>query len=174
MKIKFLHILFSVFLINHLSYGQIKDCDIIFFDSNNVLKTYSNITLNALNSDTLIFSDLSDIKSAYSLPIKNLIELEHTVSKSPMGLIIGAAVGFAIGVTLGTIYSGRSFGGAAGKSSIIQILGGSAFLGVIGGVIGGWIQGSPAENFKVNFMDLSLNQKRKELRNIFKQYKNFK
>ena len=81
--------------------------------------------------------------------------MERSVSKFPLDFIIGASVEFAIGVSAAAIGTG-------------------ALLGVIGGVIGEWIQGSPSENFKINFMNLSSNQKRKEVKNIFKQYGNVK
>lgn len=164
----FVFTLLSMLLNYSFSFSQIKDCDITYFDSNYVMKSYSRVSLNSFNSDTLFFSES---ETTHRLYIKNLIEVEHTVSRSHLGFIIGAAIGFSIGVTVAAVFSGRGFGGASGnKISTIGAISAGAFLGLIGGLIGGTIQGSPPENFQINFSELSLNQKRKELKNIFKQY----
>jgi len=159
--------LLSLLLNYSISFSQIKDCYITYFDSNHVMKSYSHVSLNSFNSDTLLFSES---KTTHRLHIKSLIELEHTASRSHLGFVIGAAIGFSIGVTTAAIFSGRGFTGHGPKISTASAVDGGAILGVIGGIIGGAIQGSPAENFKIRFMDLSLNQKRKEVKNIFKQY----
>jgi len=138
-----------------------------------VRQNYTNVSLHAFNSDILIFSES---RSIHKLPIKDLQKLEYLGdSKSPKGFIIGAAIGFSFAIAASILLSGGSFDG----HSEINISPGGAILGglvfaVIGGMIGGSIQGTHRENFKVDFSNLSLNQAREKIKNTLSVYGGYK
>ncbi|MEO6693633.1 MAG: hypothetical protein ABIY50_05140 [Ignavibacteria bacterium] len=165
----FLQATLVFFLLNSDSYCQLTDCSITYLDSNHVGQVFNDVTLISYNSDILTFAKNFSI---HKLNIKNLKSLEYSGNtNSAKGLLTGAAIGLALGITFAIMISDISFHGSS-KNDLnpLKVIGGGLILGGIGALIGGSIQGTHRENVRVDFSKLSLKQARIRIQNILKFY----
>lgn len=166
-------ILFPVLLSIVLSsavFSQIDNCKLILLDSNNLRKSFNNVSLISFQSDTLKYFNNSETEKAYT---DKLISLSYTVnSKSQKGMIIGAAVGLGVYVAIVSLLSGHG-GGHPDFSLDLDFKGaviGGLFFTFVGGIIGGIFQSPEKTTEKIDFTNLTLKQRREKLNNVFNIY----
>lgn len=168
-KIILFLILSSIFLSSNV-FSQKDNCKLILLDSNNLRKTFNDISLISCYSDTLKYFNDSETGNTY---IGKLISLSYTVdSKSPKGMIIGAATGLGVYVAivaLLSVYEGGHPDFSVDLNFKGAVIGGLIFT-FIGGILGGIFQSPEKTIEKIDFTELTLKQRRERIKNIFKYY----
>ncbi|MEO6693634.1 MAG: hypothetical protein ABIY50_05145 [Ignavibacteria bacterium] len=155
------------------STAQLKGWKISFLDSNNLVKSYSNVSLQSFRNDTLNFKTHGK---------KHKVSMKHLlILKSPedawnyTGMIIGGSIGFGVAVTISAILSGGGLTGDGPKTKVIDAIGGGLLFGTICGSAVGLIQklikGNKEESYEIELSGRSPERAKEEIKLIFKQNK---
>lgn len=169
MKFKSLILILIFSLVSSNTFSQVLNCNISFIDSNSVKRNYKFVSLESFYKDTLIFSDNFKLHKS---DVRKITSLSYmTEKKKSTGFWIGAGIGAGLTILLALAASGfAAHSNSDSKLNPVTAILAGIVGGAIGGVIGNIFQPTHKELKKVNFNELSLKEKRRQIKTIFEFY----
>ncbi|MFZ1321826.1 MAG: hypothetical protein WAT71_09750 [Ignavibacteria bacterium] len=166
-------ILILTLLVITTTYSQVKNCDISYFDSNQVRKNFKKVTFEKVTSDSLAITVLGNVQKIY---LKDIIKVGYMSETKPaQGILTGAIVGGGViliaALLLSTSSSSENSDGYVDFSLTFgEVVVGTLAGALVGGLVGGAISGfSVKKKYKtVDLTKLSLNESYEEINKILK------